>query len=750
MPLWTPAEIAVAAWYDASDPATITLVSGKVSAVADKSGNSRDLGQGTDSLRPTMSTAYQNGLDVLTFDGVDDRLIGGLASPIGAAKVTVITVFKYAAYNTWCAAPVCLDYNALGKPIRRYNANVTINNTTTTSALNLRDLSYIFMMYAAVVTKDAGGAGVHNFAESIDAVASASTNNGGTWDMTNQAVTLGGTYDGGATLNGSIAEVVILDGSQTTDTIQLIEGYLAHKWGLESSLPSGHPYRYVPPAVYLTKRSALSQLYQLEGSPRALLDQQYFILKILLVLVDQPYGLRLLTALIQYYGNTPAVRCLLAQYYGSATMLRRLLAEPYGDALAIRQVLDQQWTLPAVLRQFLEHGYSLAGEELRALMAENYDISEFNLLRQQLDQVYVMGAAGALTQRPTITVTADGVAIDPHHINIEVDEGDYAIRGEIHLARQDQYLLCRHMATEIVIDVDGDEYRLLVDSPRRSRPELGRAEYVVPCVSKTVLLDAPYAENITREFSGAMASVIAIELAATAGITVSWQCIDWYLPAATLYANGETPLAVIRKIVAAVGGIIQTSPAGVLLCRPEYPVSVPAWATAAPDHYLTDMDNYFSVDSTPVIRDGFNRFLISNQDAAAAGLTIEQVDIDAITKEIRVYQVPWNEVSDIILRTSGGSWVSIIDENVAVETITDLVEIVGGEGQTTKPLYALNSHDYREAVLGAITTAEDGHLATEIKGNSLIEVVYITRYHKFIVSDSRIEDVQFYPEEVAI
>ncbi|MGV0961854.1 MAG: hypothetical protein ACOYB1_18670 [Limnohabitans sp.] len=515
--------------------------------------------------------------------------------------------------------------------------------------------------------------------------------------------------------------------------------YLAAATSQSSTLPI--------PVVGLL--AVLDQRYDLEALIiRVLMDHRYSLLERKVGINDQFYGLRLLTTIIQYYGDTPAVRRLLAQYYGSATMLRRLLAEPYGDALALRQTLDQEWTLPEALRRIMEQRYSISGDELRSLMAENYAISEYELLRMQIDQVYVMGAAGALSQRPEISATADGVAIDPHHISIEVDEGEYAIRGEIHLARQDEYLRCHHLWTEIVITIDGDEYRLLVDSPRRSRPELGRAEYIVPCVSPTVLLDAPYADTITREFAGAMASAIVADLAASAGISVAWQCVDWYLPPATLYANAETPLSVIRKIVAAVGGIIQTTPAGILLCRPEYPVTVPGWATATPDHYLTDMDNYFSVDSSPVIRDGFNRFLISNQDAATAGLTIEQVDIDATTKEIRVYQVPWNDTSIISLRTSGGAWVSIIDDGVIPETITDQVEIVGGEGQTTKPIYAMTSHAYKQEILGAITTAEDGHLTTEIKYNSLLDVVYSTRYRRFIVSDSRIEDVQFYPEEV--
>jgi len=195
-----------------------------------------------------------------------------------------------------------------------------------------------------------------------------------------------------------------------------------------------------------------------------------------LAVIDQPYSLRLLTALIQYYGNTPAVRRLLAQYYGSATLLRRLLAEPYGDYLKMVAAIDQEWSLPEALLMILEQRYSIAGDHLTQLMAEHYNISEFNLLRSMLEQIYILPPGEALVQTPVISVTADGVRIDPHHISIEIDEGSYYISGEIHLADQAEFLSCRHMQTVLAVTIDGTTYTLLADSPRESRPELGRAE----------------------------------------------------------------------------------------------------------------------------------------------------------------------------------------------------------------------------------------------------------------------------------
>ena len=43
-----------------------------------------------------------------------------------------------------------------------------------------------------------------------------------------------------------IAEIILCH--DVSDTIrEKIEGYLAHKWGLESNLPTNHPYKSQPP-----------------------------------------------------------------------------------------------------------------------------------------------------------------------------------------------------------------------------------------------------------------------------------------------------------------------------------------------------------------------------------------------------------------------------------------------------------------------------------------------------------------------
>ncbi len=60
-------------------------------------------------------------------------------------------------------------------------------------------------------------------------------------------LSLGSRYTASEFFIGKIAEVIVISGEDNNESRQLAEGYLAHKWGLEGSLPTGHPYKDFPP-----------------------------------------------------------------------------------------------------------------------------------------------------------------------------------------------------------------------------------------------------------------------------------------------------------------------------------------------------------------------------------------------------------------------------------------------------------------------------------------------------------------------
>jgi hypothetical protein len=69
-------------------------------------------------------------------------------------------------------------------------------------------------------------------------------------DSVTQGIVVGGRIQNntdGALLD--IAELIVLKGVRDTDTQERTEGYLAWKWGLEGSLPAGHPYKSAAPEL---------------------------------------------------------------------------------------------------------------------------------------------------------------------------------------------------------------------------------------------------------------------------------------------------------------------------------------------------------------------------------------------------------------------------------------------------------------------------------------------------------------------
>ena len=73
----------------------------------------------------------------------------------------------------------------------------------------------------------------------------------------------------GESFDGQIAEVLVFDKEVNLVNRQKIEGYLAHKWGLNGQLPNLHPYRVDPPSFGGAQKSYGEDLRKLpKTTPR--------------------------------------------------------------------------------------------------------------------------------------------------------------------------------------------------------------------------------------------------------------------------------------------------------------------------------------------------------------------------------------------------------------------------------------------------------------------------------------------------
>lgn len=232
--VWTPAAIPTVAWFDANDATSITKDgSNLVSQWEDKSGNFRHATQASGTRQPTYTAtdAMLGGKPSIGNIGTSGQI--GLVTPSMTAKnVYVVTYYKdgldssFDGYSTLFSGPgtfgqyrVMANQNTadfIGTSL--FNDAGTYKNGSTSSSLTavLPMPASLFKFKASAARTQTYGLGFNQAEAARD------------WQ-------------------GSYCEWIFTDGSEDLATEQSIEGYLAHKWGLDASLPVDHPYKNSAP-----------------------------------------------------------------------------------------------------------------------------------------------------------------------------------------------------------------------------------------------------------------------------------------------------------------------------------------------------------------------------------------------------------------------------------------------------------------------------------------------------------------------
>ena len=215
-----------ALWLDASDPSSITKDSnGLVSQWNDKSGNGHHATQSTSANQPTFDTDHINGGSSYWLN---------LPSDIYAGKTegTLIIVGEQTGGSAaWGNYGTSTNHTAHGNinfydsflATSRPHIGTTIGNEST---LN-RKLIYSVINDGSTLKVRSNGEDLPNGGDAI------------TFDDSPAK------YELFRQSNYTLYEVIFLEDDSS---IQEVEGYLAHKWGLEGSLPADHPYKDAAPS----------------------------------------------------------------------------------------------------------------------------------------------------------------------------------------------------------------------------------------------------------------------------------------------------------------------------------------------------------------------------------------------------------------------------------------------------------------------------------------------------------------------
>ena len=245
---WTPHQISTKFWYDASDTSTITSSSNVISQVNDKSGNGVNLNVITSNrFGPKTGTRSLNGLNVFAWDGENQILENdNFFHDQASTALFIAIVFRADSDQTQDFLLAGTESTQAGKRMsirREENLNriqiIGGSNTGTNISLTSNTNTGPEGEDTIILTKMNSASSVIRINGEL-----AKTGNIGTNAL--DSLNIGGNALERHNIYGYIAEIIsFTDANQQT----IVEGYLAHKWALQSKLPSSHTYKNSEPTL---------------------------------------------------------------------------------------------------------------------------------------------------------------------------------------------------------------------------------------------------------------------------------------------------------------------------------------------------------------------------------------------------------------------------------------------------------------------------------------------------------------------
>ncbi len=232
-------------WFDASDNTTFTTSgSNDVTGWDNKaSGGSYSASQSTTADQPIYQTGGLNSKNTIHFDGTDDFL--------SIPNNTCLNILDNQDFEL---------FSVVKSDVNPSQAAIIAKGGVSSKDYMLYFYTprYKFYMDGGAISMEAGSSVGTNAnmgwarrqgnngtlyntisGNASDNGASAATSAGNTHNLT-----IGAMDDGTARFfDGDIAEIILVRHALTQDERDRMEGYLAHKWGLEGDLPAGHPYK---------------------------------------------------------------------------------------------------------------------------------------------------------------------------------------------------------------------------------------------------------------------------------------------------------------------------------------------------------------------------------------------------------------------------------------------------------------------------------------------------------------------------
>lgn len=236
-----PASLAgLTGWWDASDPSTlfdnatggsVVAPNGEVGRIIDQSGNFRHFTQDSGSLRPLRKTAIQNNLDVVRFDGINDRMVGNTYASLQASSASSIFIVANAKTIRTDSSTPSLNEAVFSETFFGHGAFVLRSGNVSAFGEDSepRTASVSYTVDSFIVLSSWHEAGSLHVQTNQNASASVAL---GTRTFTGGAAQLGTNYDSSEFFDGDLGEMITYNVALSEANRNSVISYLMDKWGI--------------------------------------------------------------------------------------------------------------------------------------------------------------------------------------------------------------------------------------------------------------------------------------------------------------------------------------------------------------------------------------------------------------------------------------------------------------------------------------------------------------------------------------
>jgi hypothetical protein len=367
-------------------------------------------------------------------------------------------------------------------------------------------------------------------------------------------------------------------------------------------------------------------------------------------------------------------------------------------------------------------------ETINAPFAATYDLQALNPVSKAFVTVYNLEGNATVDLTDAITLIHAGDQIGIEQGRVEQDEGSFNWRGQVALADIRDYGRFQ-FNDDVTVTLYGEVYNMIVSAKQLSRGNSitgPTADAQLELLGVAARYDTPIAVPVNKTWGAITAKAAVEELL---GVTVTWNIIDWLIPANRLSGTDASPVKLATDIVLAAGGVLEANPDGTISVRKLYPVSVPDYLTGTVDHTYTEEDDILGLNEGLRNQQVFNQFRIRDGQAAGFQDRVEFTadDDTGLAGDLRVYPSPFRSVR---MSTTGPNTISLTkaSPHEVVLPQTEDIQIIDGSATLRYPIDNITSVVWIADNLGALVfeTGATTVTATAIGTDPLTRYSYAT------------------------